>query len=449
MKIFPINSYYKKILTTALPAIAGLSTQMVVSLVDAGMVGRLNNAEFALAAMGIGVLATWALISFFSSLATGTHVLTAHRFGSNKFNECSVVLNNSLLIGFIIGVIVTSSALAFADEIGNFFSADPKVGEYAGEYIFYRFLGIPFFLMSVSYRGFFFGINRTKIFMFSGILTNFFNIIFNYIFIYGEFGLPAMGLAGAGIGSSIATVFDFSFYLFISQRKVFNNKFNFFKNFKIDWNIIRSMYRISLPVSLQNIFILIGFLSFVAIIGLIGTIEQAATQAVISTLFISILPSFGFGIAAQTLVGNNLGSRKIILSKIYGFETAKIATYYTLFLGIIFILIPDFVLLLITTDKSIIEVAIPIMRIAGFSQIFYSSGIVLANGLQAAGKTTFVMYAEVITNLFIFIPLAYLVGVYFEFGLIGAWLCLPIYILSYSSIIYYKFRFGKWENKNL
>lgn len=449
MKIFPINSFYKTIFKTALPAIAGLSTQMVVSLVDAGMVGRLDNAEYVLAAMGIGVLATWALISFFSSLATGTHVLTAYRFGSNKFEECSRVLNNSLLIGFIIGTIVVLTGIAFAGSIGHFFSADPLVGEYAGDYIFFRFLGIPFFLMSVSYRGFFFGINKTKIFMYSGIITNFLNVIFNYIFIYGSFGMPEMGLAGAGVGSSIATVFDFLFYLIITSRPIFNNKFKFFKNFKIDWTIIRSMYKISFPVSLQNVFILIGFLSFVAITGLIGTLEQAATQAVISSLFISILPSFGFGIAAQTLIGNNLGSGKIILAKIYGFETAKIATYYTLIVGIFFISIPEIVLLIITTDNNIIQTAAPLMRIAGFAQIFYSSGIVLANGLQAAGKTSYVMFAEVVTNLLIFVPLAYFFGVYLEFGIVGAWLCLPVYILSYSTIIYYKFRFGKWNNKEL
>ena len=85
MNILPVNNYYKKILHVALPAIAGLSSQMVVSLVDTAMVGRLDEATYALAAMGIGVLATWALVSFFSSLATGTHVIVARRFGQGNF----------------------------------------------------------------------------------------------------------------------------------------------------------------------------------------------------------------------------------------------------------------------------------------------------------------------------------------------------------------------------
>lgn len=440
MKLLPAGSYYRRILKVALPAIAGLSTQMVVSLVDSAMVGRLEEATYALAAMGLGVLATWALISFFSSLATGTHVIVARKFGEKDYITCGAALNNSLIIAFCIGIIVALFGILAARPAADLFAADPIVGKLAGDYIFYRFLGIPFFLLSVSYRGFFFGISKTKIFMFSGVLTNLLNIIFNYILIYGAFGVPRMGLAGAGLGSSLATLSDVAFYLMIILLPSYRHRFQNFRHFKINWGIIKNIYKISLPVSLQNIFILIGFLMFVIITGLIGTKEQAATQAIISTLFISFLPCFGFGIAVQTLVGNNLGSKKFKAAKIYGFETAKIATYYTLVLGAIFIIIPQYVLLIITNDKSIIDTAVPALKIAGFAQIFYAVGVVLANGLQAAGKTLFVMKSEVITNLLIFVPLAYFLGVFLKLGLFWAWFALPVYIIIYSFIIYRKFK---------
>lgn len=447
MNLLPVNSYYKKILRVALPAIAGLSTQMVVSLVDSAMVGRLDEATYALAAMGIGVLATWALVSFFSSLATGTHVIVARRFGQNNFLECGNTLNNSLIASVIVGVVVAGIGAALASPIAHFFASDETVGNYASEYLFFRFLGIPFFLISVSYRGFFFGISKTKIFMVSGILTNFFNVIFNYMFIYGSFGLPRMGLAGAGLGSTLATFSDVVFYLIIILLPSYRNKYQNFKHFKFDKEIIKGIYKISIPVSFQNVFVLIGFLSFVAITGIIGTAEQAATQAIISTLFISFLPLFGFGIAVQTLVGNNLGAGKYNLAKIYGFETAKVATIYTILLGIVFLAVPQYVLLIITNDWGIIELAKSSLRIAGFAQIFYATGVVLANGLQAAGRTVFVMKAEMITNLIIFVPLAYLIGVVFGFGLTGAWFALPGYIIIYSLAIFLKFNSKTWFTK--
>ena len=447
MNLLPHKNYYKKILSVALPAIAGLSSQMVVSLVDTAMVGRLDEATYALAAMGIGVLATWALISFFSSLATGIHVIVARRFGQADYISCGITLNNSILIALVIGIIVAAVGVFFANPIAHLFAADPIVGDYATEYIFYRFLGIPFFLISVSYRGFFFGISKTKIFMISGVITNLLNIIFNYILIYGEFGFPRMGLAGAGLGSAFATVFDPMFYLFIILLPSYRKRFQNFKNLIIDKNIISAIFKISLPVSFQNVFILIGFLSFIAIIGLIGTVEQAATQAIISTLFISFLPCFGFGIAVQTLVGNNLGAGKYNLAKIYGFETAKVTTVYTLILSIIYMLIPQYVLLIVTNNQSIIEIAVPALRVAGFTQLFYGVGIVLANGLQAAGRTMYVMKAEVIANLLIFVPLSYFLGVYLGLGFTWAWLALPVYIIAYSTMMYIKFNSGNWFTK--
>jgi Na+-driven multidrug efflux pump len=226
----------------------------------------------------------------------------------------------------------------------------------------------------------------------------------------------------------------------------YRNKYQNFKNLTPNFALIKQITKISLPVAFQSVFILLGFLIFVSITGIIGTEEQAASQAVISTLFISLLPCFGFGIAVQTLVGNNLGSGKIRLAKVYAFETAKVASYYTLLLGLIFILIPQIVLLIITTDQLIIKVASPALQIAGFAQIFYAAGVVLANGLQAAGKTFFVMKAEVITNLFIFVPLAYFLGVYLDLGFVWAWAALPSYILIYSLVIYKKFNSKNWEN---
>jgi MATE family multidrug resistance protein len=435
----------KHILKMALPAIAGLSSQMLVSLVDTAMVGRLAEAKFALAAMGLGVMATWALISFFSSLATGTHVLIARKYGANDFEGCGKVMNTALILSFSIGILVGIVGVLSAYSISGFFAADDIVGNYAGQYLHYRFMGIPFFLLTVSYRGFFFGIGKTKIFMYSGLLINILNIIFSYIFIYGMLGAPRMGLAGSGVGATLATICDTLFYFFITLRSSYRKQFHYFKNFSYNINIIKTILNISIPVSFQNVFIMIGFLCFVAITGLIGTIQQAATQVVISSLFISFMPCFGFGIAVQTLVGNNLGSGKYHLAKIYGIETTKIATVYTLIIGLIFILIPRIVLSLITNDQVVVETAIPILHIAGFAQIFYATGIVLANSLQAAGKTLFVMISEVFTNWVLFIPLSYFLGVYLNYGLVGAWTALPLYIIAYAATIYIKFRWGNWQ----
>jgi putative MATE family efflux protein len=446
MKLFSLTKDQRYILNLALPAIAGLSTQMVVSLVDTAMVGRLPDAEYNLAAMGIGVFATWAVVSLFSSLATGTHVLIARSYGEKNDNGCGEVLNTAIILSFLIGIVVSLLVVFFSGDIAGFFAVDKRVGVLAGDYLHYRFMGIPFFLVTVSYRGFFFGIGKTKIFMYSGVLANLLNIIFNYFFIYGGFGFEGMGLAGAGLGSTLATICDAIFYFTVSLSPVYKNQFNYFKRFRFIKEIAQRIIKISLPVSLQNIFILVGFLSFIAITGLIGILEQAASNVVFTALLISLMPCFGFGIAVQTIVGNTVGGGDLKLAKHYGFETSKIATIYTLFIGVIFFTFPRLVLYLTTNDQQVIDAAVPALRIAALGQVFYSVGVVLANGLQAVGKTLFVMLAEVIANWFVFVPIAFLLGVVFDFGLIGAWSALPFYVVLYALVIFVKFKYGTWEN---
>jgi Na+-driven multidrug efflux pump len=202
--------------------------------------------------------------------------------------------------------------------------------------------------------------------------------------------------------------------------------------------------KIALPVSFQNIFTLTGFLVFIAITGLIGTLQQAASQITVSAMFLSLMPSFGFGIAAQTFVGNKLGQNNVPLAKFYGFETSKIATAYTIFIGIIFVLFPKIILSALTKQNNIIELAIPILRIAGFAQVFFGVGIVLASGLQSAGESFFVMMSDIIVNWVIFIPLAYILGVVMHFGIIGAWSVMPLYTVLYAIMIFLKFKYGKW-----
>ncbi|MEX0602882.1 MAG: MATE family efflux transporter, partial [Bacteroidota bacterium] len=415
------------------------------SIIDTAMVGRLQASELALAAMGLGVLATWTLTSFFSSLATGTHILVARRNGQGKFTEAGIVLNNSLLVSFVVGMLLGGLGYQFAYDVIDLFSSDNQVSLLAGDYIRFRSLGLPFFLLAVSYRGFFYGIGHTKTFMFSALISYVFNIIFNYLLIFGKLGFPKMGIAGAGLAASIGMLVGFLFFLFVTFLPHYRRKYRYYDILSIGLQRIRPIIRISLPVSFQNILILFGFLVFVAITGIIGTTEQAATQVVITALFISFMPCFGFGIATQTLVGNALGNNQPSEAHTFGVETAKLTTIFTLFIGCVFVLVPDLILRIITNNDAVIEVARPLLRVAGVAQVAYGSGIIMANALQAAGATLYVMYLEIITHWIVFLPLSYVLGVTFKMGIVGAWIGLPVYIVLYSGVSWWKFLSGSWK----
>ena len=442
MELLPRKPYSTKILRIALPAIAGMSSQMIVSIIETAMIGRLSDSVISLAAMGLGVLATWVLTSFFSSLATGTHILVARRYGERKYAAAGIVLNNSLFVSLTLGLLFGGLGYCFSYEFIRFFSSDELVARAAGEYMKYRSIGLPFFLLAVSYRGFYYGIGHTKVFMYSALVSYFFNILFDYALIFGKCGFPLMGLAGAGLAATIGMVLGFLFFFCVTFLPIYRKTYKYYNKLGLGLQYIYQIVKISLPVSLQNVLILFGFLIFVAIAGILGTVPQAVTQVVITAMFLSFMPCFGFGIAAQTLVGNALGYDAPHEARVYGFETAKIATIFTLGIGLLFCLLPDAVLHVLTTNTTIIETARPVLRIAGIGQVAYGAGIIFANALQAAGATLYVMYLEVITHWIIFLPIAYVVGLHY--GIIGAWLALPVYIFVYSMTAWLKFRSNSW-----
>lgn len=444
MGFLPDKPLTRGVLKMSTPAVAGLSSQMVVSVVDTAMVGRLDNTTVVLAAMGLGLLATWAITSIFSSLATGTHVLASRRYGARDYAGAGDVLNNSLVLALILGLMFGTPGYLFSYNIIDFFSSDPAVAIAGTGYMQWRFIGLLFFLFVVAYRGFFNGIGHTKVFMYSAIIINLSNIVLNYILIFGSFGAPAMGLSGAGASSACSNAIGCIYFVSATFLPRYRKRYKYYSHLRILKDVIRQIVKISIPVSFQNILILLGFLVFIAITGMIGTSQQAASQIVITALFMSFLPCFGFGLGAQTLVGQSLGTGNGALARRYGLEAARLATYFTIALGAVFIVLPDLVIMLITTNQEVAHIARPILRIAGAAQIFYASGIVLAYSLQAAGATVYVMAIEVLTHWIIFLPLCYVLGVKMGFGLEGAWAALPVYIVSYSLLIYRKYRSDSW-----
>jgi MATE family multidrug resistance protein len=444
MKLLPNTNISQDVFKIALPVVGGLSTQMMLSLADTAMVGRLANSKIALAALGISFLASWAITSLFSSMSTGTHVLIARRQGEENREGVGTVLNNSLALSLIFGLIVGAVGYFNSFQIVNFFSNDIAVAREGTDFMAYKFLGLPFFLLIVSYRGFFYGIGHTKIFLVSAIIVMVVHITFNFLLVFGNLGFPAMGLAGAGAASFISMVVGALFFVIVTFFREYRITYSLFKHIRISKDIIQQILKISIPVSLQNVMILLGFLIFVSVTGIIGTGEQAASQVVISALFISLTVVFGLGAAAQTLVGQSLGRENPNRAQMYGFETAKICTFYTIIIGLIFILVPDLVLKIITNNDEIIALGKPLLQVAGLAQVLYGAGIIFAYSLQSAGATVYVMAVEVITHWVIFLPLTYIYGVALKGGILGAWWALPVYTFTFLLLNYFKFRSRTW-----
>jgi Na+-driven multidrug efflux pump len=152
-----------------------------------------------------------------------------------------------------------------------------------------------------------------------------------------------------------------------------------------------------------------------------------------------------YGTATATLVGQSMGAKRIDLAERYGWEAVKMGVYFTAVLGLFVFAFPDTVLHVFSKDAAVIDVARPILRIAGVLLPAVLSAIVLTQALFGAGNTTFVMIVEFILHFCCLVPLAYLGGVVLDWGVLGVWMGAFAYIVLLCLIMGWKFAEGGWK----
>ena len=140
-----------------------------------------------------------------------------------------------------------------------------------------------------------------------------------------------------------------------------------------------------------------------------------------------------------------MGAKEFDKAEQYGWEAVKIGVYVTIVIGAVVLLFPDQVLHIFTKDDEVVTVARPILRICGALLPFVLSALVLTQALFGAGNTKFVMFVEFGLHFFCLVPLAYLCGIVFGWGVLGVWMGAFAYILLLCSIMGWKFAEGAWK----
>jgi len=419
-------------------------SQTLMNVVDTAMVGRLGAA--ALAATGLGGLLSWLVLGTLGGLNMGVQAITARRYGEGKKLDAGKVLDNGLLIAFVIGSFCTVVLSFFVSDQFKYFSEDTAVIAAGKGYIFYRLLGGLPFLIIAAHRGFFNGISKTKLHMRVVIVNNILNVVLNYILIFGKFGLPRMEAHGAGLATTLATIIGAIYFFIITIQPSRRKPYRYYAPANLSWDVCKGITRLAVPSGLQVLLAMTGYAAFSAIIARIGTIELATTNVCITIWSLAFLPGAGLGVAAASLIGQKLGEKKPEMAEKFGWESARMGIIIMGLIGLVFILIPELIFKIFTDDQAVIATGrIPLM-ILGIVQAFDATGMVLSQALQGAGMNRWVLKAEVLLSWGFFVPTTAVIVLIFDFGHNAAWMVLGIYLLLYGSAITAKFAGGKWKS---
>lgn len=423
-KLKDIKTEISKTIKLAYPVIIGQLGIIMMGVVDSMMVGRLGSVPLAAASLGNSLIFLILIIGIGSSIVVSP--LVAILVGGKRFSECGIYFRQSLLVNIILSLLMVGIILISVNYI-KYLNQPPEVIESTIIYMtIVGFSAIPLMLFQ-TYKQFIEGLSIMKPAMIISLLANIINAFANWILIFGKFGFPQLGLAGAAWATFLSRVFMvIVIMIYVMRNKKFKQYDVTFHFRGINIPVMKKLLSLGLPSGFQYFFEVGAFTFAVIMIGWIGSNELAAHQIAINLASISFMAVLGISQAASIRVGNAMGEQNIPNVRKAGFTAIGLGAAIMSIAGLTFILLNKFLPTLYIDDKAVISIASRLIIIAALFQLSDGTqavGIGVLRGLtDVKGPTIITFVAYWIISL----PIAYLLAFKFNLGVDGVWIGLLI-----------------------
>lgn len=411
-------------LSLAYPVMIGQLGIMMMGVVDSIMVGQLGPVPLAAASLGNSLIFVILIIGLGSSNVVSP--LVAILVGGKRYSECGVYFRQSLMVNVALSIIMIG-IMFFGMNYLHYLNQPPKVTEFAITYMSIVALSAFPLMIFQTYKQFIEGLSETKPAMIISLLANFINALANWVLIFGKWGFPELGLAGAAWATFSSRVFMAVVIMIYVMRNKKYNEYDVSFHFRgINIPVIKKIISLGLPSGFQNFFEVGAFSFAVIMIGWIGANELAAHQIAINLASISFMIVLGISQAASIRVGNAMGEQNIANIRKAGFTAIALGASVMSLSGLLFILFNNFLPTLYINDKEVISIASRLIIIAALFQLSDGTqavGIGVLRGLtDIKGPTLITFVAYWVVSL----PVGYLLGFTFKLGVDGIWIGLLI-----------------------
>lgn len=430
----------RQILILSVPVAGAQLSQSLFSLVDTAMVGALGSVS--LAAVGLASFANFVAVSVVTGLSTGVQTVTARRLGETGRQATYPVLVGGILLALAIGIPLSIALFWATPMFFPYLNGDAAVVAEGGLYLQARLVGLAAVSVAMVYRGYLTGIQNPMGYLKCLLLMHAINIVLNYGLIFGHWGLPALGSFGAGIGTTIAVFVGLAYYIVLTRRQVGHDRVTLRLPTS---HTVRTMIRLSIPSSTQLVFFALGFEVLLWIVGAIGTGALAAANVLIVVTLVGMRFGLSLGLASASLVGHAMGQGDFSAARQWGRDTVLVGSIAMAVLGAPLIITPDLILGIFLHEPDIVALARQPMMLVGIGFVLDAIGIVLINSLLGAGASKQVMTISISLQWFLFLPLAWLVGLHTDYGLLGIWLCFAGYRLVQAVVFTGLWEAAKWQ----
>ncbi len=436
--MFTLTPNSKKVFALAIPAALKHLADILQVLVDMIMVGYIS--VNALAAVGLSMQFMMVINVLMTLYIVGGNALISRLIGSGRKKRASALLFTLAIFALLLSFVVLLFGHTFAADLYLLMGATKEVASEGEIYFSTLILGVSLiFLDNLLYNALS-AAGDTKSSLFIKLASSGVNAFFNYILIFGHFGVSAMGIEGAAIATIISYGFNIVVYL-ILLTKHSQAKLQFVPLFAL--NDLKRALKVGYHAAIDRGVSTLSFLFFVSIIAKYGTSELAGYQVGLRIEGIAFMPGFGFAIAAMALVGQSLGAKEKQKAYELGVIAARIAYIFMGFVGIFMVLYPEGVIKLFTHDSATIAIASSYLILVGLAQIPLALTFVFSAALRGAGDTKTVMRVN-IASLWLLRLLPSFVAYKMNFGVIAVFAIMNIETAIKGGIYYYLYHQKRW-----
>ncbi len=429
----------RRILKLALPIMGGMMSQTILNLVDTAMVGTLGTAP--LAAVGLASFVNVLCAAFVMGMAAGVQATAAQFVGAGRQDEAAVPLNGGLLLALAFAL---PASLFFVYTAPGFFpilAGGEAVAEAGVPYLQARLVGIAAIGMNMAFRGYWNAVERSVLYLRTIVVIHIANVILNWILIFGNLGVPALGTLGAGIASTASLFLGTACYFYLGMRHA---RASGFLHALPNRQALANLLRVSAPAGLQQVLFFVGMTAFFTMLAQMDSAALAGGTVLTNLMLAWILPANAFGLTAASLAGQAVGAKDPDDANDWTWQVARIAMSTVAILALPALILPDPILGIFLYEAPAIELARgPLQLLAAFIAIDALGGVLL-NAHLGVGASKRVLVVSGGTQWLVLIPAVYVVGPMLGGSLFMVYCVFAIYRMLIAAVFVWSWQRRDW-----
>ena len=432
----------------ATPVILGMLGHTLVAFVDNIMVGQLGTAE--LAAVSLGNSFMFIAMSLGIGFSTAITPLVAEADGEGNFGMGKSSFKHGLFLCTLLGIALFLMVF-LAKPLMYLMNQPPEVVDLAMPYLNLVAISLIPLIVFQAFKQCSDGLSMTKYPMYATIIANVVNVILNYLFIFGKFGFPEMGVVGAAIGTLASRLIMLGYLWFLMSQHYKSRAYVLqIKLFNLSKKMLKKLLNLGFPSALQMFFEVAIFTAAIWLSGILGKNPQAANQIALNLSSMTFMVGMGFSVAATIRTGNQKGLRRFRELRRIAFSIFLLTTICASFFALSFMLLnndlPKMYLdysdpIKFTDNFQVLTIASKLLLIAAVFQISDAVQVVVLGALRGMQDVKIPTLITFIAYWVIGFPISYYLSMHTAYRSSGIWIGLLAGLTASAIMLYLRFHY--------